>query len=258
MKLYKSISLFAVTVGLISPTLGAIAMTPQLGSSESNAQTLISIGFPPVPSGQERITGGTGGGGTRSGGDACASENGVSEVIPLIPTNQIPNTVAPNPSLYIYVPQTKAQVAEFVVMDLQGDYLYSQKFKLSGQAGIAKIKLPETNEQGKSLSLEKDKFYYWEFAIVCDQSDRASDIYAWGTFNRSQLDQSLDQALKNKSNPLEKATIYAQNRLWNETLEEMIQIRNTQPQEWQDLLKSIGIEENQVIQAPMIQLEASN
>jgi hypothetical protein len=235
--------------------LGAIALTNQVTSDESPSPNLVSLGFPPAPSGQEKITGGTGGGGTRTGGNACLTDGPASALIPFTPTDQVPVTVDPNPSLFLYVPETQAKQAEFVVMDIRGDYVYSQKLKLSGKSGIVKVSLPETNQKGEALSLEQGKIYLWEFAIVCDPNDRSGDVYAWGIFNRSELDQKINDSLSKQQNPLEKAKIYAENRLWYETLEQVAEVKDTQPEEWKELLNSIGIAENEIIEAPLIKLD---
>lgn len=255
MKLSRSLKLLTLVASFLSPTLGAIAVTNQVSPKAPSSPEYISLGFPPTPSGQERITGGTGGGGTRIGGGGCVAQTQIPSLTPLTPKNQIGKTLNAHPSVFLYVPATKAKLAEFVVIDTNGNYVYTQQFDLPDQSGIVKITLPETNQQGESLSLEQDQTYLWEFAIVCDPSDRSSDVYAWGTLNRLQADPGLQETLNSKQTPLEKAQVYAQNYIWHETLETVAQIRNSQPQEWQELLKSIDIEEERIITAPLIELK---
>lgn len=243
----KSLGVVLFLTTLFVPKLNSSAIMETSVIEVSNPQNQISLGFPAAPSGQGKITGGTQGGGTRG---TCLNKT----LVPLIPQDQVDQTLNSSPTFFAYVPENDAELGEFVVMDSERNTLYTQQYKLPQEASIVRITLPSD-----SIPLEKDQVYFWELALVCQADDRAGDAYVVGAFTIINLDQqqknNLKQELETATNSLEKAEIYAKNRLWNETIEIIAQFKDSQPDQWQELLNSIGIEESQVIQSPIIEPE---
>ena len=199
-----------------------------VGSSLLVQLPTYSLQFPP--------TGGTGApartasGGRR--GDACVNAQAIPATA-LLPQNKLGTTVSETPTLFFYIPQTQAGAAEFVLMDNQGNELF-QKTIAPNTSGIVKLDLPPT------VKLEENKTYQWEFAIVCDAQDRSRDHFIQGTLQRIQLSSELKTNLE-KAEPLERAKLYAEARIWHESLAIAAQLRETTPDAWTQLLNSVGL-----------------
>jgi Domain of Unknown Function (DUF928) len=250
MNLRKSIQLLAILTGLLAPGVAAYALESSVSpvSSERNGQ--ISVNFPNTKAGAPVSTGG---GGRRGNGCAARSQTPLTA---LMPKDQVGTTLDPNPTLYAYLPETNAQALELVVVDSKGNYVYSQEFDSPKSAGVIKLSLPKADPQGKSIALQADEVYWWELSMICDRNDRSSDTYVWGSLQRPTLDsqdrKNLEMELKRSNNPIEQAKVYAKYRMWNETLNSVMEVRNTRPNEWKELLNSVGIMEDKIIEAPFL------
>jgi hypothetical protein len=161
----------------------------------------------------------------------------------LMPVNNVGTTVSANPTLFVYVPKTNTKEAEFSVLDDRGKDVYLEKVQLTGEAGVVKVSMPE------SAALKTGKDYTWSFSIVCNAQERSGDIFVRGLLQRTELSADLKSELE-KAAPLEQAKIYARAKVWNETLALVAQLRNSNPEEWEQLLKSVGLEA--IAQAPFI------
>lgn len=247
--------------------------------------TLVGLDFPDRGSPQT----GSVGGGTRG---TCVSKEDMSLFKSLVPTDYWVTTLAANPSLFWHIPKNKATYAELVVLDQDGTIIYNKELELPQQiqekSAILQLNLPEN-------TLEEGKSYLWEFALVCDPLDRGSDAYYVGTVERFSLDKLPPRAnqLPNKrdlennlaklqqeyrqmtvklnssakentqlqkpqvDNLLAQAQIYTQLDLWSETFQIIAQLREARPDEWQDLLTSIGIQQPTIINAPLMRISVT-
>lgn len=189
----------------------------------------LSLEFPP--------TGGTGApqrtasGGRR--GDFCTVD-GLMSATALMPENNLGTTVSETPALFFYIPQTSTKVAELALMDNEGNELFEKTIALPGKSGVMKLDLPPT------VKLEENKTYRWEFAIVCDARNRAGDQFIQGTLQRTPLSPELKTKLE-KADPLQQATLYAEARIWHESIAIAAELRRTNPKAWEELLKSVGL-----------------
>ena len=291
MNLDKFFQSLTILTAILSPTLGAFAVVPQQEKLESYpAQQLISLDFP-APN--RPGTTSTAGGGRR-GNNSCTATypNEQTPLMALIPSDCLVTTVAPNPTMFWYIPETRAKFATFRVWDKQGKYLYSQQFNLPGTKSLIWHSMPET------LSLETNQEYFWELTLTCDFLDRCSEEYVQGKLKRNapnakllnpdlsqQLEQLIEKQEENaqamdllerlrRDNPnhprklfelplnllkqnekaiwLQQAKLYAEYRLWNETISILAQLREEMPHEWEQLLKSVGIERKEIIKAPFV------
>ncbi|MEB3335890.1 MAG: DUF928 domain-containing protein [Leptolyngbyaceae bacterium] len=172
------------------------------------------------------------GGGTRDGSSCLASNK--TSLTAIAPDNNIGTTATDNPTFFWYVPQTTATTAEFFMMDDQYQEVYLQAIDLPSKAGIVKIKLPP------AVKLQPHKTYRWEFAVVCDPQDRTRDRLVNGWVERIPLNAQLQTRLT-KASALDKAKLYAQASLWQETVALAAELRPQYPQEWEGLLKSVGL-----------------
>lgn len=151
--------------------------TPPLRAQPGAQPIEISLRFP---------TGGNIGAPNRTGG---AGKRGpiscLKDGIPLTavaPINNGVKTLLLNPTLYVYVPQTKASSAEFILVDDNSDPVYSTTLALKNTPGIVSVSLPD------KVTLTPGKEYTWHFAVVCNPINRERDEYVRGLILPTTLD----------------------------------------------------------------------
>ncbi|MBD0345661.1 MAG: DUF928 domain-containing protein [Coleofasciculus sp. Co-bin14] len=183
------------------------------------------------------------GGGTRSGG-ACPQDSAplAPWVTPLMPATRQGLTVAEHPTFFVYVPQTSAQKALFVLKDDQEDYYYQKIVSIARLAGIVSFKLP-----ADAPAIEIGKSYKWFFIIICGERIRPDSPTVKGHIERIAPNPALSKKL-NTLLPLERAALYGKDGIWYDTLTALAQLRRSQPNNsalaanWQELLISVGLE----------------
>lgn len=229
----KSISISSILASLFSTAAASFAVVPVQLPSQSNWESKIAMEWPEVPNrgGPES----TAGGGTR--GEIASCSQGETPLTALMPTrNNIGKTAAAKPTFFVYVPKTTAAKAEFLVVDSEGNDVYEKTFELHNTTGIVKLNLPKT-----APDLEIGKEYEWQFAIVCDPEDREADEFIQGEIERAELSQELKTKI-DRAEPLDRAKLYAGERIWNDTLAILAELRSSNEKEWKELLKSVGLE----------------
>jgi hypothetical protein len=189
----------------------------------------------------------------------------------LMPRNPLTNrpvnqtlTVAANPTFFVYVPETTTRsaedlvLAEFSVLDDQEKDVYKTTLQLPtvvssdlptssvSTPGIVKLSLPA------DVPLETGKNYRWVFLLSCGKANAERDFGrpVEGWIQRTELSSELKTKIE-QATPLEQAKLYATARIWSETLMLAAQLRSSQPAEWEELLKSVGLTE--ISQAPFIE-----
>ena len=177
---------------------------------------------------------------------------------PLIPSlNSTDNwgvTVEANPQIFVYIPQTVARSAEFVIQNQDGDDVYRTTMNISGEAGIISLNIPK-----EAASLKVDENYSWYFTVFCNPRNRKSSISVAGGIRRIALASSLDTQLK-QATDRDRPKIYAQNGIWYEAISSLAALIRQKPNdsaivdEWKNLLQSAGLEK---IQDSPINLTAS-
>lgn len=231
---------FRIPASVFSPALLLIGSLPPQVPILPNPPMQVSLEFPPSPGGSG--PGSTAGGGVR--GASCSNRT-LAPLTAVIPKNQVGLTVSPNPTVLAYIPPTQATQAEFVVFDDQsGDEIYAVKVALSGVPGMAPFRLPET------VNLEIGKLYIWQVSLICDPKDRSSDETVQGSIQRLALSQDLQTQLQGATTALDKAKVYAKERLWYETLATLAELRSANEAEWKQFLESVGLKA--IASAPII------
>lgn len=228
-------------------------VTLSLGVSPLRAQSLqLSLEFPPTENvgAPSRSTSG----GTRSPQEACIK--GSTSLAALAPSNNVLTTASSNPTLYWYVPQTKAKSAEFVVKDKDSDNqereIYKATVALNGNSGIVKLTIPA------SVYLATDKNYLWQFALICDRTDNSVNNYVEGWMKRTELSWDQQRKLAAEKEPLQQAEMYAKANIWQEAVTILAQLRSERPNDskiaiaWKELLASVYIEES-ISAAPLLE-----
>lgn len=211
----------------------------------------VSLDFPPTEDvgAPDR----TGGGGQRRGQHrevSCVSGDTVLTAV--TPENNLVTTVSANPTLFWYIPQTRAESAEFTIQedDNPKHEIYRTTFAVNGTPGIAKLSLPAT------VALETGKRYKWQLALVCNRDNPIENQLVEGLIERSELSLAQQSKLATEKEPLKQAKIYAQARVWQETLAILAQLRHEHPNDakvvadWEELLKSVNLQE--IATAPLI------
>ncbi|MEB3312263.1 MAG: DUF928 domain-containing protein [Snowella sp.] len=230
----KTFPLYGVILFAASPLMAFSSMSyPQQNDGISPQQ--ISLQFPTVRDRGAPIT--TGGGGTRGPGSGCLqTKEGELSVNALTPNySNIATTASTQPVFYYYLPATAAKFGELVITDESDQPVYQTIFNLPTQAGIIRLAVSPTKP------LSADKFYQWSFKIICNPKQRSKDIVLEGTLEYQPLGGQEVSSLAHKD-PLEKAKFYAQKGIWLDTLDQVAQVRAQSPQDWTELLGSVGLE----------------
>ena len=176
------------------------------------------------------------GGGVR--GIPCVV-NTKEEIKGLVPSQNrgaVGRTISKAPTLYWYLPENTAKMGEVVVVDEAGNEVYFAKFDVPSSSGIIKHEIPI------DAGLEEGKKYEWMMAIVCDPDDRAADGYARGNMLVVEEPDGLEEDLAAAANALEKASAYAKAQLWHDTVNSLAEAAEEYPEEWTELLSSVGLE----------------
>ncbi|MGQ4646538.1 DUF928 domain-containing protein [Lyngbya aestuarii] len=245
-----------------NPQSGSIA---ELLLGKEIAQTPLQLNYPslsrrlpaqwensltPKPPGSSRPSN-TEGGATRGpdGYDSCL-QAGQSPVA-LVPASGMGQTIAEYPTIFWYMPSTSASAVEFVLKESNDQEIYSTKYSLVNSNGsisttpsIRSLTLPSS----ANLSpLKINQEYQWQLALVCDPLDRGADILISGRIKRVKPDPLL--AIRfSRATLQERLTLYADARLWYETLGTLVDLRRNQPNDpnlaaaWKKLLDSAKID----------------
>jgi hypothetical protein len=232
----------APTMAMARPT-GTTNRGTNLGDSFQVAQYKPpgNLGKPP-----------TTGGGTR-GILKCARDaalpNPKPPLTPLMPllapnVGAVGLTVSEHPEFFVYVPQTSATEAEFILKDEENNDVYRTYLPLSsGVPGIVSVSLPEDRPP-----LEVGKNYRWFFAVICDRDNRIEELVVDGWTQRRELEADLAAQLERTTRAGDRSFIYAQNGIWHDSLSILAEeIRNSNRNslamvQWKLLLESAGLD----------------
>lgn len=254
MKRYSQITTLAVSL-----TLGLVLNVPSQAQAQpaSLSRSLLpdSLNFKPpergTPDGREQ-------GATRNPG--CMVGN--KQLTALVPQseNKLPGvglTVAGYPTFSWYMPETSARSAEFVLEDENAQPVYKANFAIAGKPGIYSLDLPAS---ANLPPLEQNKEYNWRVSIFCKANDREQPPYVEGWVKRIALDPVLANKVQ-RATLQERVGLYAQARLWHETLATLLELRRLNPNDstlasdWKKLLLSVEL--NKVANEPLVQSAAS-
>lgn len=169
-------------------------------------------------------------------------------LIALIPPSTLGVTLDEYPTLYFYIPEVnlKNVQVEFSLYNQDLDtILYEQEITLPDSDTIVAVDLGNAPDLP---ALEVNKPYFWSLSIIFDPFDRSDSTYVTGWIQRITPNPQLNQQL-NRATPEAKPAIYANHGIWYETLESLVQLRCSQPDNstfssnWQSLLEQVGLSE---------------
>lgn len=184
-------------------------------------------------------------------------------------------TTTAHPTFHWYLPQHNYPLAHFAVYapgEPAGEEtpIYQTVFKLSGQSGLAQLKLPPEVTL-PPLAVGQD--YRWELTLLCqasqnlledssgeiiDPSDPSAKLFVQGWIRRVIPDPNLAQQLTQASQ-LEQYNLYAEAGLWYDALSVLIHLRQTQPQnpalanQWRELFESPSVQLQGIANSPLAQ-----
>lgn len=181
------------------------------------------------------------GAGTRSPNDCASSKMPLTA---LSPTDSFSTTTSQTPTLFWYIPKTKAVIGELRITDDSDQDIYSALIPLNGGSGVLGHPLPKsvTND----MELRKD--YRWQFALICDASQPSSNPFVEGIVQRIEVNDALVSALQKAAGVRDRASIYAASGIWQDAIATLAQERCTNPKDpallisWNTLLKSVRLE----------------
>ncbi|MBE9118283.1 DUF928 domain-containing protein [Lusitaniella coriacea LEGE 07157] len=241
----SSASLAAV---FVSPMLCGFTYLSSSSTTLSSRSTLVSINFP-----SSRRTGParTASGGARSECSVKGINDGVTPITVLMPEDNMGTTETSDPNLLLYMSENNLDGADVIILDPADESeVYVQRFNLpdnpSQKEGVVKFPL-------KNANLEPGKTYEWSFSPFCFNEEgepQYPNISVMGLFERKPLSSEDRTKLGRANTPAEAAEIYAQAGVWNETLALVEKLRQTKPEEWVNLLNSVGLDD--IASAPYI------
>lgn len=205
----------------------------------------------------------TSGGGTRSPLSVSCPEDKenkgqyLTALVPtLTPSTNLALTVAAHPQFFVYMPETSARTAEFVLKDENENDVYRQTLSISGSPEIVNLSLPKT-----VAPLKIGKNYHWYFSLVCNPGNRRRDVYVDGWSQRTELSPNLAVQLQ-KATPSDRPNLYAQAGIWHEALSTLADLCREAPNaptlaaEWKKLLESAGLK--QIADLPIVLTASGN
>lgn len=180
-------------------------------------------------------------------GEICLDPEMHPSLTSLLPHNAIATAFGADPdiplSLWFYIPETVAADAELTVIDEFGDEIYQQRLDLSDTPGTIQIMLPRYQADGTTPTFESGSLYYWDFALICDPSDRGDDVVLGGGIQRLDADSDfLAELAAVADDPLAQAELYAAAGAWQETIALAAAIRAQNPDAWAELLTSVDLD----------------
>lgn len=237
----RSISFFSVSLSLNLMLIAGLVI--QVGAQSAPVipgKTIVSVTFEPLRDGKPDDSAG---GASRNGG-ICPQDTQLlgPSVTPLRPATHSELTVSEHPTFFVYVPQTSAGKALFVLKDDNEDYYYQKIIPMNRSGGIVSFKLPED-----APKIEVGKTYQWSFVMMCGETIRPDNPTVEGRIQRIAPNPALSSQLKSLS-AVERAALYGKNGIWYDTLTSLAQQRRSQPKDstlaatWEKLLKSVGLE----------------
>lgn len=236
----------ALTLGLAT---NLVAQVPtQVRTTSLGAQLPDQWGFrTPEGSTPDQIPVNREAGGTR--GPECTPPD--QSLIALVPESLIGKTLAEYPKLFWYMPPTTASAVEFVLWNASDEEIYRVKYSLkpsaTGETNKPRIMSLDIPTSANLAPLKANQLYYWQLVLVCNPMERSADIVVGGGIKRVEPSPTLTMRIQ-QATPQERVALYAQELLWYDTLETLVELHQDFPNDrnvqaaWNKLLYSVGLQ----------------
>lgn len=167
------------------------------------------------------------GGNSRRGGCAIdevaapslpAQADALVTMLPIVPdpSRVVALTTQASAPLWVYIPPTRAQSAEFSLFDnVTQSFVYSGRFPIEA-SGIYQINLP-ANIEMKADQPNAPQDYTWFIDLVCEPNNPSANLSHLGTLKRvnpASLSGDLTVSLNQAANNLDRATVYGSQGVW--------------------------------------------
>jgi hypothetical protein len=164
-------------------------------------------------------------------------------------------TTAEYPTLWFYVPfeLTAERFGELQIQvkNQDGDLVTKNLLKITtSQPGI--ISIPWPQQEG---ALQIGESYIYQFDVNCKPNQTSQNVFVKASIERRTPSELLTSQL-NKATEQQKATLYAQEGFWDESLTILAQLRRANPNDptvsadWDALLQAGGL--SQIKQQPIV------
>ncbi|MBE9240928.1 DUF928 domain-containing protein [Synechocystis salina] len=193
-------------------------------------ETLVSLKFPQA--GDRGTTQSSGGGGTRGG--SCFTQANTN--LRIVAPSQDTFTATANPSLFVYVPANRGVEGEFVLVDGAGELIHSQTVAVPEGETILAIAVPT------DVALEPGGEYAWAFAVNCTIDNQVVGSAVEAGLVHRELSVEVTEEIEETNEPLGKATLYANQGIWQDTLMIVASLPE-QREELVELLGSVGLDQ---------------
>ncbi|MBD1880824.1 MULTISPECIES: DUF928 domain-containing protein [unclassified Coleofasciculus] len=234
--LFVGLSAIATSFPATATTKSKPIQQPSLNRREMRVAGRLRFRLPRVGAPKTREPGAS------RGSSSCAAQG--KSLMALLPSTNVGLTVAARPTLFVAVPKTSAQDAEFILYDgeTSQQVIYETTLPIPSTGGVVSVSLPQKD----APSLVAGKKYRWSLSMICDAEDRGADISVEGWIQRVQPNVALRNDLK-KAAPRDRPAIYAEAGMWLDTLSSLADLRNANPSDftletdWKDLLKLVNL-----------------
>jgi hypothetical protein len=253
--MHKLATAYAITLTLLVPT-AAIAThnkTYQQASAHQQASARPRYTPPPfpasgTPTGRARGAAGRGGN--------CGFKLPLTAIAPAVEktvgkgkaTYVWGQTIAERPTFWFYIPAANSSLrsVEFVLQDDRHNDVYRSAINLPTKPGIIGVQLP-SNKPPLNLNQNYHWFLKTEIAVSCDRQNPVvfkDSVEGW--VQRVSPTAAVTQQLKTAT-PQQRIDLYAQQGLWYDAIDTIVQQRLQQPENavlkanWNGLLQSANL-----------------
>lgn len=234
--LVPAVSLFLLPLGSLSMAQG----TTPLVNQHSSLVARLRANLP-----NRGVPGSRFGGATRG---ACVTGN--ERLTAVLPDTHLGQTAVAAPTLFVFVPKSKATQGEVVIADAANHTLATMVVDLPTESGILALK--------PNVQLQPGQDYRWTFTLLCgaDADDPSAFISVGGVISRVQPATDLAKKLQGKSAG-DRLGAAVDAGLWYETLAILAELqgheatRSVAHSEWVAVLSAVGLES--IAQAPLVQ-----
>jgi hypothetical protein len=176
---------------------------------------------------------------------AAATRGNDNRPVAILPKTNLGLTASNSPVIFVYVPKNTSSFAQFRfrIADQEKKELYSSILPSTQEEGILMLKLPE------KLNLSLGESYKWQFSLVEQNGKESRKFTTEGWIEKVPLDRNLEKAHSGKIESWTAINIFAQEGIWQDTLEKLALLHLDNPEdgqiqrEWTELLRSVGITE---------------
>lgn len=198
-------------------------------------------------------------GGDRSGSSANTGSRDdcpavEKPITALIPKSSWGTTLSERPTLWFYIPHKQGRLT-LVLKDENTTAIVSRmSYEVTKGGGIMAFAIPKT-----APILEVNRAYRWQVYFSCNPKIKPVFTKIQGVVQRVGINKVLQNKLASANTTQERIDLYANQGLWYETINTIIESRRSHPrdkkikQDWSDLLTSSNVKLEDFIVEPLVE-----